>query len=205
MRGSAVLILAIAVLAFSACQTADTSLPVLGNHIIDPATGDTTYHHIPEFNFVNQDSQMVSNGSFAGKAYVADLFFISCPTICPKVAQQMKRIYDRYETDDRLALLSHTIDPKRDTVARLKKYAQGLGVEAPKWHFVTGEKDALYDISQDYMSIAKEDPDAPGGFDHSGWLLLIDTDFHIRSFCDGTDPEAVDQFMKDIDLLLAEM
>ncbi|MBX2874153.1 MAG: SCO family protein [Saprospiraceae bacterium] len=196
---------AVVTLAFIACQPKSEGLPILGNHMVDPTSGDTTYHHIPTFAFTNQDSQLVDNASFTGKAYVADLFFISCPTICPKVAKQMKRIYDRYETDDRLALLSHTIDPKRDTVARLKKYAEGLGVEAPKWHFVTGEKDKIYDIAQDYMSIAREDEDAPGGFDHSGWLLLIDKDFHIRSFCNGTEAEAVDQFMKDIDLLLEEM
>lgn len=195
----------IVVLGLAACQTNQETLPILGNHLVDPATGDTTYHHIPTFAFTNQDGQTIDNASFEGKAYVADLFFISCPTICPKVAKQMKRIYDKYETDDRLALLSHTIDPKRDTVERLKKYAEGLGVKAPKWHFVTGEKDKIYDIAQDYMSIAREDENAPGGFDHSGWLLLIDKNFHIRSFCNGTEAEAVDQFMKDIDLLLADM
>lgn len=197
--------ISIVLIGLYACQPQSDTLPVLGNHIIDPATGDTTYHHIPAFSFVNQDSQTVNNASFEGQVYVADLFFISCPTICPKVSKQMKRIYDRYETDDRLSLLSHTIDPKRDTVARLKKYAEGLGVEAPKWHFVTGEKDVIYDIAQDYMSIAREDENAEGGLDHSGWLLLIDKDFHIRSFCNGTEAEEVDQFMKDIDLLLKEM
>lgn len=194
-----------AFLTLMACQPKETSLPILGNHIIDPATGDTTYHTIPPFSFINQDSQLINNASFAGKAYVADFFFISCPTICPKVAQQMRRIYERYEGDERLALLSHTIDPKRDTVGRLKKYEIGLDVKAPKWQFVTGEKDVIYDIAQDYMSIAREDENAPGGFDHSGWLLLIDDKMHIRSFCNGTDEEAVNKFMKDIDLLLSSM
>ena len=114
----------------------------------------------------------------------------------------MRRIYDRYEDDERLALLSHTIDPKRDTVGRLKKYEIGLDVKAPKWQFVTGEKEVIYDIAQDYMSIAKEDENAPGGFDHSGKLILTDTDGHVRAFCEGTDPEDVTQFIVDVKKLL---
>ncbi|MCB0608563.1 MAG: SCO family protein [Lewinellaceae bacterium] len=187
-----------------ACNSGPEALPVLGQHDIDPDTGDTiSIHQIPDFSFVNQDSQTVSNGTYAGKAYVADFFFVSCPTICPKVAQQMLRLYKKYEDNDQFFLLSHTIDPKHDTIPRLKKYAEGLGVMAPKWDFVTGDKKAIYDIAADYMSIASEDPDAPGGFNHSGYLILVDKNRHIRSFCNGTQPEDVDRFMKDIDWLLA--
>lgn len=186
----------------SACQT-DQSLPILGNHDIDGQ--DTTYHSIPAFSFVDQDSNEVTNSTFSGKAYVVDFFFTSCPTICPKVKKNMLRLYDKYENDDRFGLLSHTIDVKRDTVGRLKNYAENLGVSADRWHFVTGDKDKIYTIAEDYMSLALEDPNAPGGFNHSGWLILVDDQKHIRSFCDGTDPKAVDKFMKDIDWLLAHM
>jgi protein SCO1/2 len=180
----------------------DPTLPFLGNHIIDPATGDTTYHTIPPFSFVDQDSQAVTNATFAGKNYIADFFFTSCPTICPKVKKQMLRLYDKYEGRDDLVFLSHTIDVKRDTVGHLKVYAENMGVSADRWHFVTGDRDEIYGIAEDYMSIAKEDPNAPGGFDHSGWLLLIDKTGHIRSYANGTEAEAVDGLMKDIDWLL---
>ena len=99
--------------------------------------------------------------------------------------------------------MAHTIDPKRDTVGRLKSYAQNLGVDNGQWRVVTGEMDEIYGIADDYMSIAKEDPNAPGGFDHSGWILLIDKAGHIRSFADGTDPEKVDRLLTDIEWLLA--
>jgi protein SCO1/2 len=145
----------------------------------------------------------VTNATFEGKIYLADFFFISCPTICPKVKKQMLRIFDKYKGNDELMLLSHTIDPKRDTVGRLKSYAQNLGVDNGQWRFVTGEMDEIYGIADDYMSIAKEDPNAPGGFDHSGWILLIDKTGHIRSFADGTDPEKVDRLLTDIEWLLA--
>ena len=166
--------------------------------------GDTVYHQIPGFSFVNQDSTVVTPATFDGKVYVADFFFISCPTICPKVKQQMLRIADRFKNDDRVVLLSHTIDVKHDTIPRLKTYSENLGIGAPKWHFVTGDKNAIYDIADDYFSIAIEDPDAPGGFDHSGRLILVDKNRHVRSFCNGTEPEEVDRFMEDIALLLKE-
>ncbi|GJM36532.1 MAG: hypothetical protein DHS20C18_55330 [Saprospiraceae bacterium] len=177
---------------------------MLGNHEVDETTGDTIYHQIPDFTFIDQDSQIVTNETFAGKAYVADFFFTSCPTICPKVAQQMLRLEKRYNHEDHLMLLSHTVDVKRDTVAKLKKYQEGLGADPDKWLFVTGEKSDIYNIASDYMSLALEDPRAPGGFDHSGWLILVDKNRHIRAFANGTDAESVDQFMKDIDKLLEE-
>lgn len=189
----------------SACSGSQEpqQLPILGYR--DVVDGDTVYHRIPDFTFINQDSQLVTNATFAGKAYVADFFFTSCPTICPKVKRQMLRVHERFLDDDRLLLLSHTIDTRRDTVEKLKSYAEGMGVKPPKWHFVTGDKAEIYGIADDYFSIAIEAPDAPGGFDHSGRLILVDPNRYVRSFCDGTDPESVDQFMEDIDLLLAEM
>lgn len=179
------------------------TLPILGQR--DVVDGDTVYHQIRDFSFVDQDSQLVTNATFAGKAYIADFFFISCPSICPLVTKQMLRVYDKFQGDPRLDFLSHTIDPKRDTVGRLRNYARNLGVNTQQWHFVTGAKDSLFSIAEDYFSIALENEDAPGGFDHSGRLLLIDKNRHIRAFCDGTDPASVDHFMEDIDALLREM
>lgn len=199
------LVTLLAALAFScALPEGPKNLPMLGFHDVDPATGDTIYHTIPDFSFLSQDSVVINNATFAGKAYVADFFFTSCPTICPKVKKQMMRLYDKYRNDDRLMLLSHTIDPKRDTVGKLHDFAGRMGVTSDKWLFVTGDKDKIYEIADDYMSIAKENPEAPGGFDHSGWLLLIDKDRHIRAYCNGTEEAAVTKFMEDIDWLLAQ-
>lgn len=186
---------------FFSCTQEKQELPILGRKKIE--NGDTLFHKIPDFTFVNQDSSKVSNRTFQDKVYVTDFFFTACPTICPKVKKQMLRIYKQFEDDPRIVLLSHTIDVKRDTVGRLKTYASNLGVEADRWHFVTGDKDAIYDIADDYFSIAIEDETVPGGFDHSGRLILVDHNRHVRSFCDGTLPEEVDEFMEDIQFLLA--
>lgn len=187
---------------FSCSSRQDGPLPVLGFTRVEE--GDTTRHMIPDFAFMDQDSQVVTNATFEGKAYVVDFFFTSCPTICPIVKQQMLRLYERYESDDRLVLLSHSIDTRNDSIPVLKKYASRLGAESERWHFVTGEHDEIYAIADDYFSIAIVNPDAPGGFDHSGRLILVDQNRHVRAFCDGTDEASVTAFMGDIDKLLAE-
>ena len=186
-----------------ACTQPDKHvLPILGER--DLVNGDTVYRSVPDFSFVDQDSQIVTNATFKDKIYVVDFFFIHCPTICPKVKANGLRIYQKYKNDPRVALLSHSIDVKNDTVAALKRHAQKLGVDKPAWYLVTGDHDAIYGIADDYFSVAVENPDAPGGFDHSGRLILVDKNRHVRSFCDGTDAADVDRFMLDIDILLAE-
>lgn len=191
------------VIATVSCDVDDNKkLPVLGNKLID--NGDTIYHTIRDFQFVNQDSQIITPSTFEDKIYIADFFFTSCPTICPKVKKQMLRIQNEFENEPRLMMISHSIDTKRDTVGRLKTFSDKLGINTDQWMLVTGNKDSIYSIADDYFSIAKEDAEAPGGFDHSGKLILVDTEKRVRSFCDGTNPSAVDQFMDDIRKLLKE-
>jgi len=185
------------------CQEENATLPILGHSYEEE--GKTIYHTIRDFAFINQDSMKVNNKVFEGKAYVADHFFISCPTICPKLTKSMLRIHDQFKTEERLLLLSHSIDTKYDTIPRLKKYADNLDVTSEKWHFVTGDKDEILDIAEDYFNVALEDSDAPGGYNHSGRLVLVDKNRNLRAFCDGTDEESVTAFLEDIKKLLKEM
>ncbi len=189
-----------------ACQPAETeSLPILGRRTVS-LQGDTLYHTIGDFSFVNQDSMEVTPGTFDDKVYVADFFFTSCPTICPTMKTQMLRIYEQYQNNPQVAILSHSIDPTHDTVAVLRDYAQRLGIENSEfWHFVTGDKDEIFTIGQtDYMVTADEDAAAPGGFIHSGAFLLVDKQKRIRGVYDGTMEDDVDKLMDDINILLQE-
>lgn len=187
---------------FISCKTGEMKLPVLGQKL-DKA-GNTVTHLIPDFEFSNHENQIVNNKTFKDKVYVAHFFFTTCPTICPITTRQMLRIYDKYKEDDRVLMLSHTLDPKKDTIGALKNYADNIDVGLPKWHFVTGKKKELRDICTDYMNIVVDDPDAPGGINHSGKLILVDHNRQIRSFCEGTDPDEVTRFLEDIDILLKE-
>ncbi len=165
---------------------------------------DTVYHQVPDFAFVNQDSQQVTQQTVAGKIYVTDFFFTSCPSICPKMKSQMLRVYEKFKDNPDVLLLSHSIDPEHDTVAVLKDYAERLSVESNKWHFLTGEKDSIYDMASNYLVAAQQDGEAEGGFTHGGHFILVDGQRRIRGVYDGTEEASVDQLIRDIPLLLNE-
>lgn len=200
----AVVILLLSSSLFVACDSkTEKPLPIFGER--DVQGSDTIYHTIANFKFVDQDSTEVTNDTFKDKIYVADFFFTSCRTICPKMKTQMLRVYDSIENDPEVLLLSHTIDPEYDTVGLLKDFAQRLGVESQKWHFVTGEKEEIYKIAQtSYFATALEDKSEPDGFIHSGAFLLIDKHQRIRGKYDGTVEEDVNQLLEDIQKLKKE-
>lgn len=194
-----ILFFSILLLFLSSCEERKP-LPIINRG--EEVNGKMVHEKIRDFSFINQDSVEVTNQTFAGKVYVSNNFFTTCPSICPTTSLQMSRIYDKYLNDDRVRMLSHSIDVRTDSVPVLKRYAEGLEIEAPKWNLVTGNEDEILAIAYDYFSNALKDESAPGGFDHDDLFVLIDKDRHIRSVAHGTDPEDVDRFMKDIDFLL---
>jgi protein SCO1/2 len=190
---------------FTACspKSKDETLPIFGERIIE--NNDTTFHTIPAFQFIDQDSTVVTNVDFENKIYVADFFFTSCRTICPIMKTQMLRVYDSIKNNPDVVLLSHTIDPQYDTVALLHDFAERLNVRSEKWHFVTGVKDSIYKIAQTgYFATAMEDKSEPDGFIHSGAFLLIDKERRIRGKYDGTREEDVNRLLTDIKKLEQE-
>ena len=198
-------------LMLESCSPADPGkLPILGfKDVVEnkskPGEVDTVYHTIAEFSFVNQDSIVVTNNTYENKIYVSDFFFTSCPTICPIMKAQMLRVYDTFIDNPEVMLLSHTIDPEYDTVALLKDFADRLEVSSQKWHFVTGDKEKIYEIGQrSYLVTAQEDQFQPGGYLHSGAFVLVDKDRQIRGIYDGTKPDQVDRLINDIPILLSE-
>jgi len=182
-------------------------LPILGRHqYIETDTGlDTIYHTISSFSFIDQDSTWVTNETYHGNIYVADFFFTSCPSICPIMKAQMLRVYEEFEDEEKVKFLSHTIDPDYDNVAVLSDYANRLAVKSNKWHFVTGEKEQIYEMAQtSYYIAARANNQAPGGYEHSGAFILIDPSRRIRGVYDGTDEERIDVLIADIKILLEE-
>lgn len=186
-----------------ACSQKGEQLPIFGEKTIQG--NDTIYHTIDTFRFVNQDSMEISNATFKDKIYVADFFFTSCRTICPKMKTQMLRVHEAVKDMPDVLLLSHTIDPEYDTVALLHDFAERLGVKSSTWHFVTGDKEAIYEIAQkSYFATAMEDDSEPDGFIHSGAFLLIDKQGRIRGKYDGTLPAEAERLINDIKRLQNE-
>jgi protein SCO1/2 len=193
----------VVLLTLLSCREEERRLPILGPKEVQ--AGDTLYHTIPDFSFIDQDSSLVTPETFKGSIYVADFFFTTCPTICPKMKREMLRVYEKYKGNEKVKILSHSIDPKHDSVAVLKDYADRLGVAGSQWHFVTGDREVIFDIAQkSYMVSALEDEREPGGVVHSGAFILVDSDRRVRGYYDGTNAEEVDKLMRDMDLLLQE-
>jgi protein SCO1/2 len=165
----------------------------------------TIYPVIPDFSFINEDGEVVTEKDFKNKVYVADFFFVTCPTICPVMKKNMLTVYNEYKENPEVKILSHTIDPEHDTPEVLKKYATDLGISGKLWQFVTGDKEKIYDIGQKhYMVSALEDSSQAGGYIHSGAFVLIDKDRHIRGMYDGTTEEGTAKLIQDLAVLLKE-
>lgn len=192
---------------FWSCNVEEAQLPVLGPVKVGE-NGENIPHQIPDFSFVNQYGDTISQADFENSIYVADFFFTSCPTICPVMKSQMIRVYEHFQDQPEVKILSHSIDPYHDSVSVLRDYAEALGVNDRKWQFVTGDQDAIYEIGEkSYMVTAAEDTVAAeetGGFIHSGAFILVDKKKQVRGLYDGTIEKDVNQLIRDIELLLKE-
>ncbi|MBK0381158.1 SCO family protein [Mucilaginibacter segetis] len=202
------------VLFYSACKFNDgnkTTLPIYGNRdavtkTVDGKTVvDTVYQTIPPFNFINQYGDSITEKSVKGDIYVADFFFTTCPSICPVMHRNMLKIYNDFKNVSDFKILSHTIDPKHDSVEVLKKYADKLGVSGNTWWFLQGKKAETYQLGEkNYLIAVKQDDGAAGGYVHQGWFVLVDKQRRIRGYYDGTDEKQVDKLIADIKTLRTE-
>ncbi len=183
---------------------------VLGQRLVEKHTVngrvayDTVTAVIPAFQFLDQDSNVIDTNTVQGKIYVVDFFFTHCPSICPKMKAEMHKVYIKYKDNKDVLILSHSIDPARDSISVLKRYAEKLDLNSDKWHFLTGNKDSIYAIADHYLESAKEDKDAAGGFIHDGNFILVDRQRRIRGYYDGTTDDGTDKLLADIEALLHE-
>lgn len=195
----------------SACQSTPDRLPILGNrtaqtHDVNGKTvTDTIYQTIPAFQFTDQDGNSITNDWVKGKIYVADFFFVSCPTICPVMKKNMLQVYKAYQGQSDIVFLSHTIDPEHDSLPILKDYCSRLGSDGKQWKFVRGDREQTYTLAESgYYASARADSLEPGGFIHSGGFILVDTQQRVRGIYDGTNEESVATLIADIKRLQME-
>lgn len=182
----------------------ESQLPIHGVRDFDEK-GDTIFHTIGDFSFVNQDSQIIGKEDFMGKIYVADFFFTNCPSICPNMTAQLYRVHEKFKSNPNVLLLSHSIDTMNDSVSVLKDYADKLGVSSKKWQFITGNREDIYSIAKNkYYISAMVDESAPGGYLHNSKFILVDSEGRIRGYYTGTEQEDVDRMMVDMEKLLAK-
>lgn len=171
------------------------------------STERSKLHTISDFKFINQQGKYVTPAHFKDKIYVASFFFTSCPGICPKMRSQLSKVQDKFANNDRVSIISHSIQPENDTVKVLKKYADEHNVIPGKWHLVTGNRDEIYALARnDYF--ANEDLGkfvSDQDFLHTENLVLIDNNKHIRGIYNGLNNVSVNHLLSDINLLLVEL
>ena len=162
------------------------------------------YHTIADFSLLNQNGKTVTQDDYADKIYVADFFFTTCQTICPIMTDHMVKIQEELKDDDEILLLSHTVTPEIDSVPQLKKYAVEKGVNDAKWNLVTGDKKEIYDLARKSYLAAKDVPYEEYDLIHTENFVLVDKKKRIRGFYDGTDSQAIETLLHDIEVLKKE-
>lgn len=160
------------------------------------------YHTIADFSLTNQNGETVTQDDYKDKIYVADFFFTTCQTICPIMTNHMYQIQEEIINDDAIMLLSHSVTPKIDSVAQLKKYANENGVIDRKWNMVTGDKKQIYELARkSYLAVKTDGNGDEYDMIHTENFLLIDKKRQIRGFYDGTEPEDIKRLLDDIETL----
>lgn len=164
-------------------------------------------HKVGAFSFTDQDGNTITEKDVEGKIYVIEYFFTTCEGICPKMNENMTKVFAAYRGQPDVMILSHTVDPEVDTIAQMKRYAEKYGAESNQWKFLTGNKDSLYQMAiDDYLiPIADSTVDKISPtFIHTQKFVLIDKEKSVRGFYDGTDESSVDKLIKDIVTLRKE-
>ena len=163
------------------------------------------YHTIADFSLINQNGKTVTQDTYNDKIYIADFFFTTCQTICPIMTDHMVILQNKLKHDPDVMLLSHTVTPKIDSVAQLKKYALNKGVLDTKWNLVTGDKKEIYELARKSYLAVKSYGDG-GEYDmiHTENFILVDQKKRIRGYYDGTREEDIELLLNDIDILKKE-
>lgn len=190
---------------FMNALTPKKRLPIMNPSDVNVELVDSTiqhvskYHTIADFSFTNQNGKTITQKDYEGKIYVADFFFTTCQTICPRMTFNMGEIQKAILNNPKVMLLSHSVLPDVDSVPVLKKYALEKGVVDSKWNLVTGDKKEIYGIARkSYLAVKTGSPDELYDMVHTENFILVDTKRRVRGFYDGTKTEDITRLIEDI-------
>jgi protein SCO1/2 len=187
------------------------SLPIYNPSMVNPELVDSTvqyiskYHAIADFSFTNQNGKIITQKDYEGKIYVADFFFTTCGSICPKMTTNLVEIQKAFINNPKVMLLSHTVFPETDSVAVLKEYAIKNGVIDSKWNLVTGDKKQIYSMARmSYLAVKLGKPEQLYDMVHTENFVLVDSKRRVRGFYDGTKKEDIERLIEDINFLCTQ-
>lgn len=187
------------------------TLPIYNPADVNPELVDSTiqykskYHTIADFSFINQNGDTITQKNYEGKIYVADFFFTTCGSICPKMSTNLVDVQKAVLNNPKVMLLSHTVFPEVDSVSVLKAYAIKYGVVDSKWNLVTGDKKEIYKMARkSYLAVKMGRPDQLYDMVHTENFVLVDQKRRVRGFYDGTNKEDIKRLLEDIEFLSQE-
>ncbi len=188
------------------------TLPILGERDIEyksvhgKEVADTIYHVVPEFKFLNQDSVWVLSYDLKDKIWIVNFFFTRCPSICPPMIENMKYLSQKVNPfSDDVLFLSFSINPRGDTPKVLQQYIKNRQINDKFWYFLTGvEEEKVHNMAKEYFNGAERNENIPGGFGHTEYFALIDTERHVRGIYRGTERSEMEKLYEDLKLLLKE-
>lgn len=195
---------------FYSALTPIKQLPIYTPSMVNPEMVDSTIQHIAnkkmhtiaDFEFTNQNGEIITNKDYDNTIYVADFFFTTCQTICPIMTDNMTWVQNQIKDMDDVKILSHSVTPDIDTPEILKAYALKKGVNDTKWNMVTGKKEDIYYIARkSYLAVKTGDPSELYDMVHTENFVLVDKKRRVRGFYDGTKMEDVQRLLEDIKLL----
>lgn len=162
------------------------------------------YGVLPPFQLINQDGQSFGSADLAGKIWIADFVYSTCPGPCPMISSRMSEMQKPLKKTD-VQLVSFSVDPEKDTPAMLREYANRLHAEPGRWDFLTGPKSAIYDLSMRGFKLPAAEHEGDNGEPvHSTRMVLVDRRGEIRGYYDATEPDAITKLLADTDHLLKE-
>ena len=187
------------------------TLPIYNPSMVNPELVDSTiqyiskYHSIADFSFTNQNGKTITQKDYEGKIYVADFFFTTCGSICPKMTTNLVEVQKAIINNPKVMLLSHTVFPETDSVSVLKKYAIKNGIIDSKWNLVTGDKKQIYCLARkSYLAVKLGKPEELYDMVHTENFVLVDSKRRVRGFYDGTKKEDIARLIEDITFLCTQ-
>ena len=164
-------------------------------------------HTIADFKFTNQNGKIITQKDYKNKIYVADFFFTTCKSICPKMTNNMGWLQEQLKNNDKVLFLSHSVTPEIDNVEVLKNYAKEKGVIDGKWNLVTGDKKDIYYIARkSYLAVKTGKPEDLYDMVHTENFVLVDSKRRVRGFYDGTNlEEPTEKGIKNVKQLLEDI